>query len=226
MSDREKGQRRRWLNLVTRQDLFGTLFFLAIVIGAVLLTLCCSLGGTRGSFPLLVMSIPSIVLFLGLVLALMSICTAMQLNTPCQISSLPTGQPFRPTIYFFLEDIVAVEGGGGFEFRKRCSRRYEASLPFRRLMQQLSVAFSLWALVLFLFALAVVVANVQGRLDEDIVYAIVVGFSVVWSALFAIAAWQYSQWSLREEMHWWTGTGHKGSLQGSYPLDLQPGLAV
>jgi len=146
------------------------------------------------------MSIPSIVLFLGLVLAISSICTAFEFKTPFVISSLPAESYFRPVVYFIIEDIIAVEGGGAYEFRKRISKRYESSPMFRRLMQHLNLLFAFWSFILFLVALILVVINVHGNLDEDIVYGVVVGFSIV---VIAVAAWYYSQWSLKQELVSW-----------------------
>lgn len=207
-------KRRGWAMVqpyLTHQDFFGLHFLLCIVIGAIGLTLCCSLGGTRGSFPLLVISIPTVVLYLGLVLGMTSVCTAMKMKTPFRMSSLPAGQPFRPAIYFLWEDLVAVDGGGGYPFRRRISERYEASPPFQRLMQHLTVIFCVWAVTLFLVALALVIANVQRGLNEDIIYGIIVGFSVIWSGIVAVFAGKFAVRSLRAEKDWWKHTqpGHK-----------------
>jgi hypothetical protein len=199
-------KRKGWAKVkpfFTHQDFFGLQFFLCIVVGAIGLTLCCSLGGTRGSFPLLVISIPTVVLYLGLVLGLTSICTALKLNTPCSISSLPAGQPFRPAFYFLWEDLVAVDGAGGYDFRKRISRRYEESPPYRSMMQHLTLIFIAWAFVLFLVALAMVVANVRRGLNEDIVMGVIVGFSVIWSFAVAVFAWYFAQRGLQNEKFWW-----------------------
>jgi uncharacterized membrane protein (DUF485 family) len=213
------GQERRtgWAKIrpyLTHQDFFGLHFFLCIVIGAIGLTLCCSLGGTRGSFPLLVISIPTVVLYLGLILGLTSVCTALKIKTPFRMSSLPAGQPFRPAFYFLWEDLVAVDGGGGFAFRRRISKRYEASPPFQRLMQHLTLFFFAWAVILFLVALALVVANVQRGLNEDIVYGIIVGFSIVWSGIVAVFAGRFAVRSLREEKKWWKQNHLKQKVDG------------
>lgn len=170
------------------------------MIGAILLTLSCSLGGTKGSLPLLIISIPSIVLFIGIILLLTIICTAFQIKIPFRISSLEAHQVCRPGVYFIIEDIVAVEGGGSYEFRKRISRRYETSIAFQRLMQHLTIIFSIWAFVLFLVALVLIIVLVRGDVNEDIVYGVVVGFSLLWSAVVAVASWQYSQSSLKREL--------------------------
>lgn len=209
-------KRRGWQRIrpyFTHQDFFGMHFLLCIVIGAIGLTLCCSLGGTRGSFPLLVISIPTVVFYLGLILTITSLATALQWKTPFQMSSLPAHQPFRPGVYFIMEDIVAVDGNGGYEYRKRINTRYLTSPPFRQLMQHLTILFAFWSLVLFLVALAIVVVNVQSGFDEDIVYGIVVGFSVAWSALVTLIAWYYAQWSLQKEKTWWTTHGEQEQVQ-------------
>lgn len=53
----------------------------------------------------------------------------------------------KPAIYLIVEDVLAVDGGGGTAFRERLSRRYEESVCFRELLQFLSSFWSLGAIL-------------------------------------------------------------------------------
>jgi hypothetical protein len=53
-------------------------------------------------------------------------------------SSTRRGQKMRPGVFTLMEDVVAVDGGGGREFREALVARYEASKEFRSMLQQLN----------------------------------------------------------------------------------------
>jgi hypothetical protein len=44
----------------------------------------------------------------------------------------------KPGVFVLIEDIVAVDGGGGQEFREALVRRYDGSELFRRLVEQMN----------------------------------------------------------------------------------------
>ena len=64
-------------------------------------------------------------------------------RAPIRISSLPRGTPMRPGIYSIIEDICAVDGSGGTEFRQRLNLRYMASHYFRQMLHRLTL---FWAI--------------------------------------------------------------------------------
>jgi hypothetical protein len=63
------------------------------------------------------------------------------------LSSLQPGEAFRPAVYLIVEDVTAVDGGGGLPFRQAIARRYEASQPFRRLCTEQTAIFTAWGLL-------------------------------------------------------------------------------
>ena len=60
-------------------------------------------------------------------------------RAPIRISSLPRGTPMRPGIYSIIEDICAVDGSGGTEFRQRMNLRYMSSHYFRQMLHRLTL---------------------------------------------------------------------------------------
>jgi hypothetical protein len=75
---------------------------------------------------------------------------------PIRISSLPRGSPLRPGIYSIIEDVCAVDGGGGTEFRQRLNLRFVASHYFRRMLHRLTLFWALGALLIAAATTAVV----------------------------------------------------------------------
>ena len=59
-------------------------------------------------------------------------------TTPITLSSTKRKQPARPGIFVLIEDVIAVDGGGGTLYREVLIARYEASPYFRTLLRQLN----------------------------------------------------------------------------------------
>jgi len=118
--------------------------------------------------------------------------------SPVRISSLPAGSPLRPGIYSLIEDIVAVDGCGGTEFRQRLNLRYQASKMFRLMLHRLTLFWAAGAL-----AVAVLSTILIFTLPKDAAY--VVGWTVpfLWAGVWAIITTKWVQRSLKEEESVW-----------------------
>jgi hypothetical protein len=66
---------------------------------------------------------------------------------PFRLSSLAPGHTAHPAVFTIIEDIVAVDGGGGVEFREALIARYDASPLFRRMLNRLDGFWGVGALV-------------------------------------------------------------------------------
>jgi hypothetical protein len=86
---------------------------------------------------------------------------------PMRISSLPRGSPLRPGIYSIIEDVCAVDGGGGTEFRQRLNLRFVASHYFRRMLHRLTLFWALGALLVAGGTTAVVFTT-----DKNVAYVV------------------------------------------------------
>ncbi len=91
---------------------------------------------------------PSTMLFaIGIELLLVDILRFFNIPAPCRISSLPRGAHLRPGIYAYIEDVCAVDGSGGTEFRQRLNLRYQASKHFREMLHRLTLFWAFGAIV-------------------------------------------------------------------------------
>lgn len=93
------------------------------------------------------MPVPSILLLAASVDICCTLCCHLHLKLPFRISSLPRGEEFRPGVYFYMEDVVAVDGNGGRPYRTALDSRYRASVKFRQMLVKMSLFWSIPALV-------------------------------------------------------------------------------
>lgn len=108
--------------------------------------------------PIRVLAMPAATMLfaIGCELLLVDVLRIMKIPAPCRISSLPQGAPLRPGIYAYIEDIVAVDGSGGTEFRQRLNLRYQASKAFREMLHRLTLFWAIGAIVCSVVCTAII----------------------------------------------------------------------
>lgn len=131
------------------------------------------------------LSLPAVVL-MGLVATLTLVSLMLNFSgwrLPFRFGSVPAGNVLRPTVYYIVEDVVAVDGGGGVEYREAFCTRYESSGVFRRMIFEVSVVWMLW-----FYILAAAFAVLVFKLPVVAVYAVgwagpfpLIGLVVVWT---------------------------------------------
>jgi hypothetical protein len=117
---------------------------------------------------------------------------------PCRMSSIPKGAQLRPAIYSIIEDVVAVDGSGGTEYREALNRRYEASHVFRAMLRRLGVFWAVGA-----EGMAVVTTIIVFTINGEAAY--VVGWSApfVWAGVWTLATFGYVHIMLKKEQIAW-----------------------
>lgn len=119
---------------------------------------------------------------IGLELLVVDILRIAGIRAPCRISSLPMGAPLRPGIYAYIEDVCAVDGSGGTEFRQRLNLRYQASKAFREMLHRLTLFWAIGAI-----GCSVVTTAIVFTIQRDAAY--VVCTPSLSSFLFSNANW-------------------------------------
>jgi hypothetical protein len=122
-----------------------------------------------------------------------------QIPAPCRISSIPKGAQLRPGIYSIIEDVIAVDGSGGTDFREALNRRYEASHTFRAMLRRLGEFWAIGA-----ESAAVCTTILVFTLDsKDAAY--VIGWTVpfFWAGIWTAGTWWYVRRKLAEEKRAW-----------------------
>ena len=117
--------------------------------------------------PLVAQSTSTVMFIVGGEVVISFFMCLFGINTPFRVSSLPPGAKTRPAVYTIIEDIVAVDGGGGRPFRKALNARYEASPHFRRMLHRLNAFWGFGAIFV-----AGVVTTVVWTIPEEVGYGI------------------------------------------------------
>jgi hypothetical protein len=110
------------------------------IIGFVIVTAVLSVATADEDVDLRQASMPqAIILYLaGGLVTITAVMSSFGWKLPIPMSSTPRGSVCKPGVFVVVEDIVAVDGGGGQSFRLALQARYETSETFRRMLAQLN----------------------------------------------------------------------------------------
>lgn len=84
------------------------------------------------------MPLPTVMFYFGSVHLSLDILRMCGFKAPFRISSTPRGSVMPTALYVLVEDIVAVDGGGGQKFRYALRTRYLSSPYFRRMLFEMN----------------------------------------------------------------------------------------
>ncbi|KAK5659796.1 hypothetical protein OQA88_1007 [Cercophora sp. LCS_1] len=188
---RPLGTTSRWSFDYTHHTLgLGYFYMSAILIGA-------SIPHTPPIRPL---AIPVSIMLIqgGLQLVIHGWLHARKIPAPIRISSVPKGGRVPPLIYTFMEDVIAVDGNAGREYRRALQARYAVSKRFRELLTHLSWFWAAGALFDGIGTLVVV-----WTVPETVAYGVGWGSPLVWLMIWVWITIIWVRRSLREEKTAW-----------------------
>ncbi|GAA6057098.1 hypothetical protein JCM3770_002079 [Rhodotorula araucariae] len=133
---------------------------------------------------------------------------------PFWMSSDPPRTPTKPAVYYFLEDVGAVDFKNGREWRKRCQARYAASPPFRTMMWNQTL---LWTVGMAIFI--GVTAAVDWTADLDFAFGFVLGLFFIWAIVWGLISYMHVHLSLKRELRWWRAKYACTVVTGLVPHD-------
>ncbi|KAL9057611.1 MAG: hypothetical protein Q9162_002226 [Coniocarpon cinnabarinum] len=136
----------------------------------------------------LAMPVASLLFWFAFELLVIDTYRFLKIPAPMRISSVPKGAPMRPAIYSIIEDVCAVDGSGGTEFRERLNKRYLASHYFRQMLHRLTL---FWAVGSLLNA-TVTTGLVFGLHNNEIAYIMGWALPFVWSGIMIPPTFWYS----------------------------------
>ncbi|OQD69285.1 hypothetical protein PENPOL_c002G00274 [Penicillium polonicum] len=158
---------------------------------------------------ILAMPVSSIFLVFALEMLVFEIMYVYKLPAPFRISSVPRGDPMRPALYAFLEDIIAVDGKGGTRFRDRLDQRYKSSPPFRGMLHRVTM---LWVVPQVIVA-GGTLAGISIA-DRELAYTIGWSVPAIWAGIWVVLTVIWVRVELRRERHYWRGLRMTRELQG------------
>jgi hypothetical protein len=172
-------------------DVFQWGYFAALIIISALISSTLARGDTDydgHELQIRLISMPaSVLMYLLATLTMVSlILNGFKVKLPFRFGSLDAGNMVRPAVYYIVEDVVAVDGNGGIEYRKALTARYESSPIFQKMMWTLSLV---WMVAFYIFA--GVFTILVFRLPKAAVYAVgwagpfpLAGFMAVWTIFY------------------------------------------
>ncbi|KAK6442364.1 hypothetical protein LTR95_001410 [Oleoguttula sp. CCFEE 5521] len=147
---------------------------------------------------LLAMPCPTMLYVFGTELLILDTMRYFSLPAPFRLSSVPKGAQVRPGIYSIIEDVVAVDGSGGTDFREALNKRYEASHIFRAMLRRLGLFWSLGAQ-----GFAVVCTILVFTLQKDGAYAVGWAAPFIWAGVWTLLTIWYVKKMLKVEAEAW-----------------------
>ncbi|KAI9743902.1 MAG: hypothetical protein M1818_002636 [Claussenomyces sp. TS43310] len=197
-------------------DIFQWGYFAALIMISALISSTLAMGDIRPDghelqTRLISMPAPLLMYFLATLTLLSLILNGLKVKLPFRFGSLDAGNVVRPAVYYVVEDIVAVDGNGGMEYREAFTERYNDSPIFRRMIWTLSVV---WMVAFYIFA-GVFTALVF-ELPTAAVYA--VGWAGPFPLAGIMAVWTifYVKSNLKEERN---AEGRRESVNGQHSED-------
>ncbi|GLB21278.1 hypothetical protein AtubIFM61612_011237 [Aspergillus tubingensis] len=161
---------------------------------------------------MLAMPVPSLFFIFSIEMLIFEFMHVLKMSVPFRISSIAKGDPMRPALYPLLEDIIAVDGNGGTEFRDRLDQRYNASPPFRNMLHRLTI---LWMVPQMLVAGGTLAGIVIA--DHELAYTLGWSVPAIWAGIWAMVMVICIRVELRRERHYWDGVRLTQQLQMDRP---------
>ncbi|TFY54708.1 hypothetical protein EVJ58_g8701 [Rhodofomes roseus] len=172
-------------------------FILSLAMAAFFIPLIIGSSVTPGSPRITAMALPCVMLVLTLPLLITGLFP-YRVRVPWRVSSFPPRQPLPPLGYCYVEDIVAVDGGGCTHFRQAWRTRYEESQVIRHLIHQLSVW---WGASGLIVAAGLLAACWAASVDTG--YGLGYGIPWLWALLMAmVTVVRVHNELLRERREW------------------------
>jgi len=145
------------------------------------------------------MPVPTMLYVLAIESLIVDILRLFHVPAPVRISSVPKGAQLRPGIYSLIEDICAVDGSGGTEFRTALDTRYAASHIFRTMLRRLGVFWTVGGV-----ACATVCTILIFTIDAEAGYVIGWAAPFVWAGVWTLCTFWYVHRQLKIERREWS----------------------
>ncbi|KAG6154870.1 hypothetical protein E4U11_006289 [Claviceps purpurea] len=153
----------------------------------------------------LCMPAPAILYCLGGMMTVMMLYTVMGWKAPFRISSTAKGEEVFPAVYYFIEDVVAVNAKAGRPYREAFAARYQASPRFRQMLYKQSLFWSVPSLVL---AAGLTVVAVHPDVPATAAYGVCWAVPFIWWGIWgAITVWWCKRDMVRERLEWEADNG-------------------
>lgn len=112
---------------------------------------------------------PALLYSLGIVLDFVTLYNICGWKAPFRLSSTSKGEPVKPVVYYFIEDVISVNAGAGRPYREALAARYDASPRFRRMLYIQSL---FWSIPPIIIAIPLTVIACVHTIPATVAYGI------------------------------------------------------
>ncbi|KAF3384816.1 hypothetical protein F1880_002923 [Penicillium rolfsii] len=203
---RRKGSRARPLNAkASWLDFFQINFTIVWLILAV--ELIVGTVPTQPYVRLVAMVLPTVMFYFGFVHLTLDILRIMGYKAPFRISSTPKGSVMPTALYALIEDVVAVDGGGGQIYRYALRVRYLSSPYFRRMLFEMNCFWSGGSIIF-----AAVFTAIIFTVSEPVAFTLGWTLPFAWAGVWTLITIPWVQSDLRREKQAWTENRGQGGI--------------
>lgn len=117
-----------------------------------------------------------------------------------RMSSFAKGSVTPPIIYSIVEDVVAVDGGGGQRYRSALMMRYNASPKFRTLLRQMTWFWGVPSLFIGVVLIALIFT-----VRKEVAYGLGWSIPAIWAGIWTLITILWVKRVLKEEEEEWNG---------------------
>lgn len=156
---------------------------------------------------LIAMVLPTVMFYFGFVYLSLDIFRMMGFKAPFRISSTPKGSVMPTALYALIEDVVAVDGGGGQIYRYALRTRYLSSPYFRRMLFEMNCFWS-GGSIICAAAITAVIFTVQ----ENVAFTLGWTLPFAWAIIWTLITIPWVQSDLRREKKAWAENRGQGGI--------------
>ncbi|KAJ5760667.1 hypothetical protein N7520_007823 [Penicillium odoratum] len=156
---------------------------------------------------LVAMVLPTVMFYFGIVHLVLDILRMSGFKAPFRISSTPKGSVMPTALYALIEDVVAVDGGGGQIYRYALRTRYLSSPYFRRMLFEMNCFWS-GGSILCAAAITAIIFTVSEPVAFTLGWSLPFAWALVWTAI--TIPWVQSD--LRREKKAWAENRGQGGI--------------
>ncbi|EAW14497.1 uncharacterized protein ACLA_075350 [Aspergillus clavatus NRRL 1] len=157
---------------------------------------------------LVAMVLPTVMFYFGSVYLLLDILRICGVRAPFRISSTPKGSVMPTALYVMIEDVVAVDGGGGQIYRHALRNRYLSSPYFRRMLFEMNIFWAGGSIVCAAAITAIIFTT-----STPVAYTLGWSLPFAWAGVWTLITIPWVKSDLRREKEAWRA--HRG--QGAVP---------
>ncbi|KAJ6119788.1 hypothetical protein N7523_004068 [Penicillium sp. IBT 18751x] len=156
---------------------------------------------------LVAMVLPTVMFYFGIVHLSLDILRMAGFKAPFRISSTPKGSAMPTALYALIEDVVAVDGGGGQIYRYALRTRYLSSPYFRRMLFEMNCFWS-GGSIIFAAAITAVIFTVS----EPVAFTLGWTLPFAWAGVWTLITIPWVQSDLRREKKAWAENRGQGGI--------------